>query len=95
MPQPATKKSLPANVLIGALLWLMAGQLWAQTGNPPPFTDYPSYVAWMHKNHKAPFTASGAVTMQSTAKALVPRRLRPRSRPRAARLPKRASEPGS
>ena len=70
MPQPATKKSLPANVLIGALLWLMAGQLWAQTSNPPPFTDYPSYVAWMHKNHKAPFTASGAVTMQSTAKAL-------------------------
>ena len=70
MRRPESKKRLQAKVLVGALLWLTAGQLWAQTGNLLPFTDYPSYVAWMHKNHKAPFTASAAVTTQNGAKAL-------------------------
>ena len=71
MNELESKKRIQAKLVSGALLLLMAAPLWAQTVNPPPFTDYPSYVAWMHKNHKAPFNAAGAVMPQAGAKALV------------------------
>ncbi|MGA8229958.1 MAG: hypothetical protein WB795_00650 [Candidatus Acidiferrales bacterium] len=63
-------KTLPTKVVCGAILSLMAVPLWAQTGKPAPFTDFPSYVAWMQKNHKAPFNRSGAMLPQGGANAL-------------------------
>jgi hypothetical protein len=65
-----TQRQHRKKLISGALLMLMAAPLWAQTGGSAPFTDYPSYVAWMHAHHKAPFNASGAVMPQGGAKAL-------------------------
>jgi hypothetical protein len=42
-------------LLCGILLLVMTGPLRAQSNRPVPFTDYPGYVAWMQKHHKAPF----------------------------------------
>jgi hypothetical protein len=52
------------------MLLLMAAPLWAQSGKPAPFTDFPGYVSWMQKNHKAPFSRSGAVMPRGGAKTL-------------------------
>jgi hypothetical protein len=55
--------------LVGAAMLLFAAKpLWAQASKTSPFTDYPGYVAWMQKNHKAPF--KGVATTKLGAKAL-------------------------
>jgi hypothetical protein len=67
-PRKATRA---AHVIIlgTAILFLMGAPLWAQSEKPAPFKDFQSYVAWMQKNHKAPFSRS-AVLPQGAAKAL-------------------------
>jgi hypothetical protein len=61
---------LKATLVSGAVLLLISVPLRAQTGKSAPFTDFPSYVAWMEKNHKAPFNRNGAVMPPGGAKAL-------------------------
>jgi hypothetical protein len=70
MKQRESRMTLHAKLMSGAILLLMAAPLWAQTGKPAPFKDFPSYMAWMKKNHKAPFNRSGVVMPQGSAKAL-------------------------
>jgi hypothetical protein len=48
---------------------IIAAPVWAQTGERAPFTDFASYVAWMQKNHKAPFNRNAAVMPPSGVKA--------------------------
>src|SRR5450631_4548199 len=60
--------TLRVKLLAAALLLFVAGPLSAQTGKPAPFTDYSSYVAWMQKNHKAPF--KGVPAPRAGARAL-------------------------
>jgi hypothetical protein len=67
-PRKATRAAQAA-LLAGAILFLMAVPLRAQTDKPAPFKDFQSYVAWMQKNHKAPFNRS-AIMPQGAAKAL-------------------------
>lgn len=62
--------SLYARLASAALLLLFAAPLYAQTGKPAPFKDVASYVAWMKKNHKAPFNLSGVILPPGGAKAL-------------------------
>ncbi|HTP45224.1 MAG TPA: hypothetical protein VMJ13_11690 [Candidatus Acidoferrum sp.] len=59
------------NFVSAAILFLMAAPLWAQSGKPAPFKDFQTYVAWMQKNHKAPFSRSGAMMPQGGVKALL------------------------
>ncbi len=63
------RNNLPAKLAIVAVLLLAAAPLWAQSGQPAPFKDVPSYVAWMQKHHKAPFNRSGAATSQTHTRA--------------------------
>ena len=63
-------KTLGTKLVSGGILLLMAGPLWAQSGNPAPFKDLPSYVAWMQKNHKAPLSLNGAMMPAGGAQAL-------------------------
>jgi len=65
------RKTLYGKLLSGGILLLMAAPLWAQSGGPAPFKDFQGYVAWMQKNHKAPFSRSGAVLPPGGAKALL------------------------
>jgi hypothetical protein len=51
-----------------AILLAIAAPLRAQTAQPAPFKDYPSFVNWMQKNHKAPF--NGVVIPHSGSKSL-------------------------
>ena len=67
-PRKATRGTL-ATILGTAVMLLMGAPLWAQTDKPAPFKDFQGYVAWMQKNHKAPFNRS-AVMPQGAAKAL-------------------------
>jgi hypothetical protein len=67
------EKTLHAKLLIGAFALLFAAPLWAQTASVQkvtPFADFPSYVKWIQKNHKAPFDRDGAVIPTGGAKAL-------------------------
>src|ERR1700730_5432747 len=61
--------TLGVKLLGAAILLLMARPLWAQASKPEPFTDYSGYVAWMQKNHKAPF--KGVATTKSGVNALL------------------------
>jgi hypothetical protein len=49
--------------------------LWAQSTSAQtqvaPFKDFPSYVQWMQKNHKAPFDRDGAVLPPGGTQALM------------------------
>ena len=65
-----SRKTLRLKLLTGVILLLMAVPLGAQSSTPAPFKDFPSYVAWMQKNHKAPFNRSAVVIPQGAAKAL-------------------------
>jgi hypothetical protein len=61
--------TLRVKLLGAAILLFVATPLGAQTTKPALFTDYSGYVAWMQKNHKAPFkgvpaTRSGARVLQ-------------------------------
>lgn len=70
---PYRAKTLHAKVLSGAIALLFAAPLCAQTASiqkPAPFRDFPSYVKWMQKNHKAPFDRDGAAMPTGGAKAL-------------------------
>jgi hypothetical protein len=62
-------RRLRTKLLGGAILLLMATPLWAQSGKPAPFTDFPSFVAWIQRNHKAPFNRNGVAMLQAGAKA--------------------------
>jgi hypothetical protein len=53
-------------------VWLMSvccAAAWAHSA--PPFRDLPSYLAWMQKNHKAPFDRDGAVMPPGGAQKLL------------------------
>jgi len=63
--------TLYAKFVIGTFLLLAAAPLCAQSTGTAPFKDYQSYVAWMQKNHKAPFNLSTAVLPPGGAKALL------------------------
>jgi hypothetical protein len=68
-PRIATRAA-HATLIIAVILFVFAAPLRAQTDKPAPFKDFQSYVAWMQKNHKAPFSRS-AVMPQGAAKAMV------------------------
>jgi hypothetical protein len=68
-PSRATKAT-HSKLLAAAILFLLAAPLWAQNDKPAPFKDFQTYVAWMQKNHKAPFNRS-AVLPPGAAKALL------------------------
>ena len=70
MMKMQSRKTLRLKLLTGVILLLMAVPLGAQSSTPAPFKDFPSYVAWMQKNHKAPFNRSAVVIPQGAAKAL-------------------------
>jgi hypothetical protein len=70
MQRSDRRKPLYSRLAIAALLLLLTAPLWAQSGGPAPFKDFPGYVAWMQKTHKAPFNRSGAVMPAGGAKAL-------------------------
>ncbi len=66
-------KTLRAKLMSGIFLLVFVVPLWAQTARaqkPTPFTDFPSYVQWMRKIHKAPFDRDGSVMPTAGAKAL-------------------------
>jgi hypothetical protein len=66
-------KTLRVKLMSGILVLLFAVPLWAQNANvqkPTPFKDFPSYVQWMRKIHKAPFDRDGSVMPTGGAKAL-------------------------
>jgi hypothetical protein len=66
-------KTRCAKLLSGAFALLFAVPLWAQTARvqkPTPFKDFPGYVQWMRKIHKAPFDRDGSVLPTEGAKAL-------------------------
>jgi hypothetical protein len=58
-------------LLIIAILMLTGGPLWAQTGQPAPFKDFPSFVAWMQTHHKAPFNRSVVASSPKRAATVV------------------------
>jgi hypothetical protein len=62
------QRSLYWKLFAVAILLSTAAPLRAQTAQPGPFKDYPSFVKWMQKNHKAPF--NGAVVPRTEAKTL-------------------------
>jgi hypothetical protein len=62
-------KFLCAQIAVFAMLTITAAPLAAQTGKPAPFKDLPSYLAWMQKNHKAPFIRNFPIA-QTGARAL-------------------------
>src|ERR1700675_1143513 len=68
-PRKATR-AVHATLASGAILFLTAAPIWAQTDKPAPFKDFQTYVAWMQKNHKAPFNRS-ALMPPGAAKALL------------------------
>ncbi len=53
-----SRRGLLAGKVLLAGAMVTSTPVWAQTngGATPAFTDYPSFVAWMQKTHKAPFT---------------------------------------
>jgi hypothetical protein len=57
-----------ASLLRATILLVSLSPLHAQSSKPA-FTDYPGFVAWMQKNHKAPF--KGASTVRPVANALL------------------------
>jgi hypothetical protein len=61
--------TLRVKLLGAAILLIVGGPMRAQTSKPAPFTDYQGYVAWMQKNHKAPF--KGVPATKAGAKALL------------------------
>ena len=71
MKRGETRNTLYARILTGAILLFMAAPVWAQSGGPAPFKDFQGYVAWMQKNHKAPFSVSSAMLPPGGAKALL------------------------
>ena len=64
------KTALHIKLVSAAALFWLAAPLWGQTGKAPSFTDYPSFVAWMQKNHKAPFPSGGAIVPKLVGKTL-------------------------
>jgi len=59
--------------LLAAILLLAASPLGAQSAQTAPFKDVSSYIAWMNKNHKAPFNIPGATVTPAAAKAFAAR----------------------
>jgi hypothetical protein len=58
-------------VFVFSLVFLLCGELAGAQTQVAPFKDFPSYVQWMQKNHKAPFDRDGAVIPPGGRQALM------------------------
>ncbi len=61
------------SLLAASILFLACVPLHAQSTQPAPFKDIPGYIAWMNKNHKAPFNIPGANITPAAARAFLAR----------------------
>jgi hypothetical protein len=68
-----TKKSLGLlwACFVVSLAFLLSGQSASAQKQVAPFKDFPSYVKWMQKNHRAPFDRDGAILPHGGAHALM------------------------
>lgn len=58
-------------VFVFSLVFLLCGQSASAQTQVAPFKDFPTYVQWMQKNHRAPFDRDGAVMPQGGRQALL------------------------
>jgi len=70
MTRYSCRKAIFGQFINVVALLLVAIPVFAQSGGPAPFKDFQGYVAWMQKNHKAPFNRS-AVMPPGGARALL------------------------
>jgi hypothetical protein len=71
---PGRKRSIAplgraASLASALLVMLLSGPL-ASAQTSPPFSDFKSYVDWVQKNHKAPFSRDGVVRSNTSAKTM-------------------------